>query len=194
MAELLAPASQRRPPGSACSACGWTEPRQGRPSARLPGFGQSGSRPSPPCLSAASVPSAGPPRASPESAWSPPELAHYGSFARVRRRSQRDATLPGSARRSRIASHFLLPFSRDCTFRGGGPEISAEARVPRDAGAGKRIPARNRGGFCAGQRIASGWLFTKSPLASVIVVTLRLSGFHEQRHTNFPRREKRRKD
>lgn len=39
-------------------------------------------------------------------------------FARVRRRSQRDATLPGAARRSRIASHFLLPFSRDCTFRG----------------------------------------------------------------------------
>lgn len=153
LAELLAPASQRRPRGSACSACGWAEPAQGRLSARLPGSVQSGSRPSPPCLSAASVPSAGPPRASPESAWSPPELAHYGSLHEFAGDHSETPHFRGP-----LGGHGL---PRTSCFRSRAIVLSGAPNLgggtgPARRGGGKRIPARNRGGFCAGQRFASG--------------------------------------
>lgn len=80
-------------------------------------------------------------------------------FRRVRPRTKKNATLPGSATSSRVALQFRFPFSRDCTFSPPNPAV----------GTGPARPAPNLRLICAGLSREPGCSFPKSPFASVPV-------------------------
>lgn len=83
-------------------------------------------------------------------------------FRRVRSRTKKNATLPGSARRSRVALQFRFPFSRDFTLISPPPPNPA-------GGTGPARPAPNLRLICAGLSREPGCSFLKSPFASVPV-------------------------